>query len=58
MVGSEALLALPWLVASARHARATYTAPKQFLPAMRHMVFAYLVASSLLVGGVLSARWA
>ena len=52
-----ALLAAPWVYASARHARATYTAPKQFLPAMRHMVFAYLVASSLLVAGFVAARW-
>ena len=51
-----ALLALPWIVASARHARRTYTAPKQFLPAMRHMVIAYLVASGMLVAGVLAAR--
>lgn len=53
-----ALLALPWLVASARHARRTYTAPKRFLPAMRHMVVAYLVASGFLVAGIFAARWA
>lgn len=53
-----ALVAVPWVVASARHARATYTAPKQFLPAMRHMVFAYLLASAFLVAGFFAARWA
>jgi 1,4-dihydroxy-2-naphthoate octaprenyltransferase len=49
-----ALLALPWIVASARHARRTFTAPKQFLPAMRHMVVAYLVGAGLLVAGIAS----
>lgn len=52
-----ALLALPWVVASARHARRTFTAPKQFLPAMRHMVAAYLVATGFLVAGVFAARF-
>jgi 1,4-dihydroxy-2-naphthoate octaprenyltransferase len=53
-----ALLALPWVVASARHASRTFTAPRQFLPAMRHMVVAYLVASGFLVAGIFAARWA
>ena len=53
-----ALLAVPWIVASARHASRTFSAPKQFLPAMRHMVVAYLVATAFLVAGVLAARWA
>jgi 1,4-dihydroxy-2-naphthoate octaprenyltransferase len=52
-----ALLALPWIVASARHARRTFTTPRQFLPAMRHMVFAYLVGTGLLVAGFLAAGW-
>jgi 1,4-dihydroxy-2-naphthoate octaprenyltransferase len=52
-----ALLALPWVVASARHARRTFTSPRQFLPAMRHMVFAYLVGTGLLVAGFLAAGW-
>jgi 1,4-dihydroxy-2-naphthoate octaprenyltransferase len=47
-----ALAAIPWVVASARHARRTFATPRQFLPAMRHMVFAYLVASGLLVAAV------
>ena len=52
-----ALLAAPWIVASARHARRTFAAPKQFLPAMRNMVIAYLAGTGLLVAGVLAARW-
>jgi len=52
-----ALLALPWVVASARHAKRTATTPRHFLPAMRHMVIAYLVASGLLVAGIVAARW-
>ena len=52
-----ALLALPWVVASARHAGRTFAAPKQFLPAMRHMVMAYLVATGFLVAGIFAARW-
>jgi len=53
-----ALLAVPWIVKSARHAQRTFTAPRMFLPAMRHMVVAYLVGTSLLVAGFLAARWA
>jgi 1,4-dihydroxy-2-naphthoate octaprenyltransferase len=49
-----ALAALPWVVASARHARRTFSTPRQFLPAMRHMVVAYLVASGLLALGILA----
>ena len=52
-----ALLALPWIIASARHARRTHTSPRQFLPAMRHMVIAYLVGTGLFVLGFLAARW-
>jgi 1,4-dihydroxy-2-naphthoate octaprenyltransferase len=52
-----ALLALHWVVKSARHANRTFSAPRQFLPAMRHMVIAYLVATSLLVAGFLAVRW-
>src|SRR5688572_29663195 len=52
-----ALLALPWVVQSARHARLTYTAPRQFLPAMRHMVMAYLVGTGLFVAGLCAPRW-
>ena len=53
-----ALAAIPWIVASARHAARTFTTPRQFLPAMRHMVLAYLVATSFLVAGILATRWA
>ena len=52
-----ALLALPWVVASVRHARATYTAPKLFLPAMRHMVVAYLVAAGGFTLGIAARGW-
>lgn len=48
-----ALLALPLLVASGRHAARTYMTPKQFLPAMRHMVICYVVAVTLLTAGIL-----
>lgn len=47
-----ALAALPWIAASARHARRTFTTPKQFLPAMRHMVVAYLVGAGLMVAAI------
>lgn len=50
-----ALLALPLLILSARSALRTYETPKQFLPVMRHMVSCYLVAVTLLTGGVLLA---
>jgi 1,4-dihydroxy-2-naphthoate polyprenyltransferase len=50
-----ALLALPLLILSARSALRTYATPKLFLPAMRHMVSCYVVAVTLLTGGVLLA---
>ena len=52
-----ALLGLPWVIASARHASRTYTAPRQFLPAMRHMVVAYLVASGAFTLAVFAQHW-
>lgn len=52
-----ALLAIPFVLASVHHARAHATTPRQFLPAMRRMVFAYLVASALLVASVVSLPW-
>ena len=48
-----ALLALPLLVASGRCAVRTYETPRQFMPAMRHMVGCYVVAVALLTGGIL-----
>jgi 1,4-dihydroxy-2-naphthoate octaprenyltransferase len=47
------LLALPWLIASGICAVRTFATPRQFLPAMRHMVGCYVVAVTLLTGGVL-----
>jgi 1,4-dihydroxy-2-naphthoate octaprenyltransferase len=52
-----ALLAIPFVVASAHHARTHATTPRQFLPAMRRMVFAYLVATTLLVASVAALPW-
>jgi 1,4-dihydroxy-2-naphthoate polyprenyltransferase len=51
-----ALAGIPWVVASARHARRHFSTPKRFLPAMRSMVIAYLVATGLFVAGIAAAR--
>ena len=48
-----ALLAVPLLVASGRCAFASYEAPRRFLPAMRHMVVAYVAATGLFIAGLL-----
>jgi len=48
-----ALLALPLLIASGRCAVRTFETPRQFVPAMRHMVGCYVVALALLTGGIL-----
>jgi hypothetical protein len=45
------------VVASGQHARRHASAPRQFLPAMRRMVIAYLVASGLLVASIAAAPW-
>ena len=52
-----ALLALPLLIASGRCAVRTSEKPKQFLPAMRHMVSCYVVAVAFLTGGILLHAW-
>jgi hypothetical protein len=39
------------------HARSHAATPRQFLPAMRRMVFAYLVATSLFVASVAALPW-
>ena len=52
-----ALLALPLVAMSARCARANYSAPRQFLPAMRHMVLAYLVATGLFAAAIFAHGW-
>ena len=46
------LLALPLLVASGRCAVRTFDTPRQFLPAMRHMVGCYVVAVTLFTVGI------
>ena len=48
-----ALLALPLLVMSGRCAVRTFNTPRQFLPAMRHMVSCYVVAVALLAAGIM-----
>ena len=49
---AAALLALPLLVASGRCAVRTFETPRQFLPAMRHMVGCYVVAVTLFTVGI------
>ena len=48
-----ALLALPLLVSSARAALPTYESPRQFVPAIRHVVACYAVAVALFGAGLL-----
>ena len=52
-----ALAAVPLVAMSARCARAHYAAPRQFLPAMRHMVLAYLVATGLFSAAIFVHGW-
>lgn len=52
-----ALAAIPFVIASGRHARRHASAPRQFLPAMRHMVIAYVIATGLLVATVAASPW-
>jgi 1,4-dihydroxy-2-naphthoate octaprenyltransferase len=49
-----ALLAAPWLVASARIALRTFESPRQFVPAIRAVVACYLVAVTLFGAGLLA----
>jgi len=57
-VGSlTTLFAIPFIAASAHHARRHAATPRQFLPAMRRMVIAYLVATSLFVASVAALPW-
>ena len=51
------LLAMPFIVASARCATRHYEAPRHFLPAMRAMVAAYLVATGAFTVAVFAQRW-
>jgi 1,4-dihydroxy-2-naphthoate octaprenyltransferase len=50
-----ALVAAPFIVSSARCALATHSTPRLFLPAMRSMVLAYLVASGIFTAAILTA---
>jgi 1,4-dihydroxy-2-naphthoate octaprenyltransferase len=52
-----ALLALPLLVRSARHAAHTYETPRRFVPAIRSIVQCYLAAVGLFTLGVLVQAW-
>jgi 1,4-dihydroxy-2-naphthoate octaprenyltransferase len=47
-----ALLSLPFVVASARCALANHSSPRAFLPAMRAMVVAYLVATGAFTAAI------
>ena len=52
-----ALLATPWLVASAQRARHTYESPRKFVPAIRAIVGCYLLTVTLFTAGVLTHAW-
>jgi 1,4-dihydroxy-2-naphthoate octaprenyltransferase len=52
-----ALLAAPFVFASARTALANFSAPRQFLPAMRSMVLAYLVATGGFIAAIFVQAW-
>ena len=52
-----ALLAVPLVVASARCALRNHSTPRLFLPAMRSMVLAYLVATGAFAAAVLAQAW-
>lgn len=52
-----ALIAVPWVVASARCARRNFASPRRFLPAMRSMVVAYLVATGAFAAAILAQAW-
>ena len=53
----SALLAVPLVVASARCAMRHYEAPRHFLPAMRAMVLAYLVATGAFTLSIFAQHW-
>jgi 1,4-dihydroxy-2-naphthoate polyprenyltransferase len=52
-----ALLAIPLVASSARCALRTHLTPRFFLPAMRSMVLAYLVATGAFAAAVLTRAW-
>lgn len=51
------LLALPWLIASARRAAVTYEQPRRFASAVRSILLFYLLTVALFAAGVLSPAW-
>jgi 1,4-dihydroxy-2-naphthoate polyprenyltransferase len=53
----SALLSLPFIIASARCATRHYEAPRHFLPAMRAMVLAYLVATGAFTAAIFAQPW-
>jgi len=52
-----AVLALPFVALSARTSTRHFAAPRHFLPAMRFMVIAYMVATGGFTAGVLLQAW-
>ena len=52
-----ALLAVPLVVASGRCALQTFSTPRLFLPAMRSMVSAYLVATGFFTAAIFLQAW-
>ena len=52
-----ALLAAPIVAMSGRHALRTHSTPRQFLPAMRRMVVAYLVGSGIFTLAIAAQGW-
>ncbi len=52
-----ALVALPLLVASARRARSTYNAPREFVPAIRAIVACYVLAVTLFTAAIALRAW-
>ncbi len=52
-----ALLGVPLLVKSARHAAKTYERPREFIGAVRSVVACYVVAVTLFTLGVLASAW-
>lgn len=52
-----ALLAVPFVWTSARCALRNFNAPRQFLPAMRSMVLAYLVATGAFTLAIFARAW-
>jgi 1,4-dihydroxy-2-naphthoate octaprenyltransferase len=52
-----ALLALPFVASSAHIAQRNHSLPRAFLPAMRSMVFAYLVATGAFCAAIVLQAW-